>query len=235
MLLAAGQSLSRALPRAARLHAPAARRNAKAQAQPSSRPAAKRKTDTVRPSVVLGTRPHEEETLWNKCDLALCLVNRSVLNGPPPSTVYEEVEVPEFDTIHIPTDTSYGVGPVEKQMLFQELPRLTTQAPMHRADSPFTRVFNSQLPQITPEDMQDRDKKATKAEAAKVAAFSRVVDLRNANAKGIAYENRRRIILAFSGPKNPFDPGRAEVQGQSLFRFPPSLLSLTFLYLQLPF
>lgn len=43
--------------------------------------------------------------------------------------------------------------------------------------------------------------------------FAKVLDLRNANAAGIAYENRRRIIYAFSTPKKPFDPGRAEVQG----------------------
>lgn len=43
--------------------------------------------------------------------------------------------------------------------------------------------------------------------------FAKVLDLRNANAAGIAYENRRRIIHAFSGPENPFDTGRAEVQG----------------------
>jgi len=42
--------------------------------------------------------------------------------------------------------------------------------------------------------------------------FAKVLDLRNANAQGIAYVNRRRIIFAFSTPQNPYDTGRTEVQ-----------------------
>ncbi|KAG8848664.1 hypothetical protein FRB91_010610 [Serendipita sp. 411] len=41
---------------------------------------------------------------------------------------------------------------------------------------------------------------------------SRVLDLKNANAAGIAMENRMRIVSEFSGPDSPFNPGRAEVQ-----------------------
>ncbi|KAJ3792746.1 hypothetical protein GGU11DRAFT_856779 [Lentinula aff. detonsa] len=39
-----------------------------------------------------------------------------------------------------------------------------------------------------------------------------VLDLRNADSDGIAYENKRRIIVAFSTLENQFDPGRTEVQ-----------------------
>ncbi|KAJ7449964.1 hypothetical protein FB451DRAFT_745527 [Mycena latifolia] len=53
-------------------------------------------------------------------------------------------------------------------------------------------------------------------ESIKAANFARVIDLRNADAGGIAYENRRRIIAAFSTPENPFDPGRTEVQAAIL-------------------
>ena len=50
-------------------------------------------------------------------------------------------------------------------------------------------------------------------EQKKAAMFARMVDLRNANARGIAFENRRRIVAAFSEPENPTDTGRPEVQG----------------------
>jgi len=53
-------------------------------------------------------------------------------------------------------------------------------------------------------------------EKQKATTFAKVVDLRNADADGIAYENKRRIIVAFSTPENPFDPGRTEVQAAIL-------------------
>jgi hypothetical protein len=44
-----------------------------------------------------------------------------------------------------------------------------------------------------------------------VNAMAAVVDLRNANAAGIAFENRRRVIAAFSEPGKSNDTAR-EVQ-----------------------
>jgi small subunit ribosomal protein S15 len=46
--------------------------------------------------------------------------------------------------------------------------------------------------------------------------LAKMVDLRNANAAGIAFENRRRVIEAFSEPGKPNDSGRTEVQGASV-------------------
>jgi len=46
--------------------------------------------------------------------------------------------------------------------------------------------------------------------------FAKLVDLRNANAKGIAFENRRRCVDAFSAPGKPNDTGRPEVQAAIL-------------------
>ncbi|KAI9432061.1 hypothetical protein H4582DRAFT_1998882 [Lactarius indigo] len=45
---------------------------------------------------------------------------------------------------------------------------------------------------------------------------ARLVDLRNANAAGVAFENRRRVIAAFSEPGKPDDTGRTEVQAALL-------------------
>ena len=55
-------------------------------------------------------------------------------------------------------------------------------------------------------------------EEKKTAMLARLVDLRNANAKGIAYENRRRCIEAFSPTGDPNDTGRPEVQGVPLYQ-----------------
>jgi len=49
-------------------------------------------------------------------------------------------------------------------------------------------------------------------EQLKLNQFAKLVDLRNANAQGIAYENKRRIILAFSGQEGSYDTGSTEVQ-----------------------
>ena len=65
--------------------------------------------------------------------------------------------------------------------------------------------------------MQKLAEESWKKEKMKADAFAKMVDLHNANARGITYENRRRIVLQFSGPENSFDPGRAEVQGEIVF------------------
>jgi small subunit ribosomal protein S15 len=47
--------------------------------------------------------------------------------------------------------------------------------------------------------------------------LERIASLSNANARGIAFENRRRIVEAFSEPGKPGDSGRSEVQGAYLY------------------
>ncbi|KAF9444104.1 hypothetical protein P691DRAFT_736981 [Macrolepiota fuliginosa MF-IS2] len=189
-----------------------------------------------RPSVVLGTRAHEEAELWSKSDLAKCLVNPHNLNGPPatsPSSpsassaasptssanasLTETLEISELGTtVQVPRDANYGIGQVEKEILFEELPVLSAQAPFLAPTSHFNSVFDSKVSPPSAEVLKQRQTDAVKKETAKLDAFSRVIDLQNANAKGIAYENRRRIVLEFSAPANPFDPGRAEVQAALL-------------------
>ena len=51
-------------------------------------------------------------------------------------------------------------------------------------------------------------------EKTKAKQFAQLVDLRNANAKGIAFENRRRIIETFSPTGKATDSGYPEVQGE---------------------
>lgn len=51
-------------------------------------------------------------------------------------------------------------------------------------------------------------------EAEKARQFAQLVDLRNANARGVAFENRRRVVEAFSPEGSPADTGYPEVQGE---------------------
>ncbi|KAJ7063431.1 hypothetical protein C8F01DRAFT_1055764 [Mycena amicta] len=88
--------------------------------------------------------------------------------------------------VDIPEYRAFGVHAAEEKTLFGDLATLTKNLP-HRKDDDTT-----------------------------AANFARAIDLRNADAAGISYENRRRIIKAFSTPENKFDPGRAEVQAAIL-------------------
>jgi small subunit ribosomal protein S15 len=190
----------------------------------------------TQPSVVLGTRSREEGELWANSDLAKCLVNSHSLNGPPeypseagsssassgktPSNLTETVKIPDLGTnVRVPKNTNYGIDAVDKEMLFKELPVLSAQAPFVAATSSFKATFD---PDVNPPDLKDLQQNQAAAvtkEKTKLDAFAKVIDIRNANAKGVAYENKRRIVLMFSTPETPFDTGRAEVQGPSYSSF----------------
>ena len=96
---------------------------------------------------------------------------------------------------------NFGIGETEKQLLFRELPELSAEALV---------LAN---PNRNHETLASIHQDGQEKELFKLNHFAKVVDLRNANAGGVAYENRRRIILAFSSPENPYDTGRTEVQG----------------------
>jgi small subunit ribosomal protein S15 len=150
-----------------------------------------RKAQASKPSVVLGTRPGDDAK-WQNCDLAKILVDEEALVS---DTYLEPTKVP-VGVVHMPTQLGFGVGEAEKRLLFGELPLLSAGL----------RETYVNVPQ---EELVMKQEKELK----KANAFAQLLDLRNANAAGIAYENRRRIIAAFSLPSNPFDPGRSEVQG----------------------
>ena len=144
-----------------------------------------------RPSVVLGTRPKEEAEKWKNCDLSKVLVSEEELVS---ST---ELEPKDFaiGKVNVPEQLGFGVDTAEQKMLLDSLPVVTADM-----------VQGAELDVAGYNNNKER-------ELQKANMFAKVLDLRNANAAGIAYENRRRIIYAFSTPENPFDPGRAEVQG----------------------
>ncbi|KAJ7219427.1 mitochondrial ribosomal protein S15 [Mycena pura] len=167
-----------------------------------------RQQQETRPSVILGTRPGEEHK-WRDCYLARVLVDESVFSKPAQPLVRSQygVEMPEY--------RAFGVDAAEEKKLFRDLPDLTHalfasqvtgfQGPPLPAPQPIT---GSQG--LTDFQASPASQKVT------AANFARVIDLRNSDAGGLGYENRRRIIKAFSAPENPFDTGRTEVQAAIL-------------------
>jgi small subunit ribosomal protein S15 len=104
-------------------------------------------------------------------------------------------------TLWMPRLLNFGVGEEEKKLLFERLPPLTSEIGGIRNPLSWTTTKHAE---------------AEKLEMNKANMLARVLDLRNANAAGIAYENRRRIIAAFSEGGTPNDTGRPEVQAALL-------------------
>ena len=153
--------------------------------------------DASRLYVVLGSEYNKEDK-WIGCDL-----QKAVLT---PEAVYSQDAEPQVlhlseGEVKIPSHLNFGIeGGEEKKLLFEVLPTLTVERGVTTFD----------------EDTVERTKVVMKEELQKANMFARLADLRNANAKGLAYENRRRIIATFSTLQQPNDTGRPEVQGTSL-------------------
>ncbi|PIL31241.1 hypothetical protein GSI_05939 [Ganoderma sinense ZZ0214-1] len=98
---------------------------------------------------------------------------------------------------------NYGLGEKEKETLFEALPQLTVEGNVASLNSMVHRHGSMLAEKYKYEELKEQVNRVH---------FARLVDLRNANAQGIAYENRRRIVAAFSEPENPTDTGRPEVQ-----------------------
>ena len=155
--------------------------------------------EAQRPHVVVGHRPGAE-VKWTNCDLAKVIITEKDLEET------EAVDCP-LGSVAMPKHLNYGVGEREKEMVFDTLPQLSalhTVASLSHGNLSVTRL-------------QERHDEVIPIERFKSRMLARVISLKNANAKGIAFENRRRIIAAFSEPSNPHDTGRPEVQGV----FPP--------------
>ena len=162
----------------------------------------------TRPHVVLGYKPGDEAK-WDNCDLAkILLTEKDILASSPLPQVPGRTE-----DVVLPTYMNYGVRADEKQKIFQTLPVLTAEATVKNILQ--LQDHKQRLPQDLIPIAQAAQKGGEETEFYKAGRLARVVDLRNANAKGIAYENRQRCVVAFSEPGKPNDTGRPEVQGTS--------------------
>ena len=157
-----------------------------------------REVASHRPHVVLGHRPGDEAK-WQNCDLARILVTEEdILNSPVPPP-----EARSIDDAQPPAFLNFGVGESEKELLFEVLPNLTIEGV----------VTAQNVPAWKSEQLAAVESSANAREAHKTVQFARLVDLRNANAKGLLFENKKRIVAAFSESEDVVDTGRPEVQG----------------------
>ena len=162
---------------------------------------------------MLGTIAGTDDAKWATCDLAQVLVRPEELAPDAPSQPVALPAAPATatatatatDAVHVPPSLAFGIREREKRMLFEHLPLLA-------ADMDTRREMNALL-SVNVEDMAAHHETELAAGVAQANVLAKVVNLRNANAAGIAFENRRRVIAAFSEPGLPNDMGRTEVQG----------------------
>lgn len=175
-----------------------------------------RKEKENAPHVILGTRPGQEDK-WNNCDLAKIIVTAEELENmsPPPMT--------PNGTALAPTHMNYGLdgldGKESKKELeaffFDALPQASIAASIEPELVEKMRQWND-LGEDPKQIYERRQIVAHETrENMKASQLARLVDLRNANARGIAFENRRRIVAAFSPTGSAVDSGYPEVQGDS--------------------
>jgi small subunit ribosomal protein S15 len=72
----------------------------------------------------------------------------------------------------------------------------------------------SQVDTLRP-DFEEEATRAFEVEMKSKGQMARLLDMKNADAGGIAFENRQRIVEAFGEPGKKNDTGRTEVQGTS--------------------
>lgn len=185
-----------------------------------------------KPHVVLGIRPGQDEK-WRQCDLAKVLVTPekianaapmiTKISAPPDSssnmnTVSNvDVKVPQYLNYGIDGTDDSGAREDKTRLFFDHLPGVSIK---ERLESTASNSFLRKLPSANfPTDQQEKITRSEMLEAAKAQQLAKLVDLKNANARGIAFENKRRIIAEFSPSGDISDSGYPEVQGSCCFCF----------------
>ncbi|KZT52891.1 S15/NS1 RNA-binding domain-containing protein [Calocera cornea HHB12733] len=134
---------------------------------------------------------------WLACDLARILVDEQALEDAPVRPI-------SVEEITLPDEYQFGIRGTDERVLFESLPHLTAQSGL------LTRAFKDKPEQQKEEMLAD----GIEWSHVQGNLLSRIVDLRNANAGGIGFENRRRCIRAFG--THDEDTGRPEVQAAIL-------------------
>ncbi|KAF9516009.1 hypothetical protein BS47DRAFT_1327721 [Hydnum rufescens UP504] len=167
--------------------------------------------DRTRPHPALGHSPGDEQK-WLASDLAQILVSphdrrplpppETRLETPPASSTPRNNKSADMSQPIQLTPSNFGIGNAERELLFNDLPSASAM-----------RAFAHH----SPNDLKTGTSQAAASasilrERLNAELLARTTSLSNASAKGIAYENRRRIIAEFSEPGKPNDTGRSEVQ-----------------------
>ncbi|KAG9100076.1 hypothetical protein FS749_016345 [Ceratobasidium sp. UAMH 11750] len=161
-------------------------------------------SQTDRPDPVLGhSKTPEGQKLWAESDLCKILLTPEKILETRPREISTESGV-----MPLPRHLNFGIQSQEEELVFRTLPDVASQ-------QAFFTVMKSQYDPTN--DAHVRLSQELEAKA-KISAIhlSRLADLRNASAAGIAAENRRRCVEAFSSPDKPNDSGRSEVQAAIL-------------------
>lgn len=123
--------------------------------------------------------------------------------------------------VKVPRSLNYGLRTAEKNLLFGHLPIVSADAralqvndDLLGSDGSVSIVGQSQGHKSTWEIVQRASEEELKLARERANRLARLVDLRNANAKGVMHENRRRIVEAFGETRE--DTGRPEVQAALL-------------------
>ncbi|KAF8582709.1 hypothetical protein K439DRAFT_1412828 [Ramaria rubella] len=155
--------------------------------------------ERTKPDPVLGHSPGDDAK-WLNCDLAKVLVSQTELQSPTAHVTPLDTTQP----LQLPETFQWGIAgdPQAQHLLFDSVPHVSSQHGFQNMD-----VVNVRDPHI-----QRRVYQAQWREMHNAHMLTRLVDLRNASASGIAFENRRRCVEEFSTPEKPNDTGRPEVQ-----------------------
>ncbi|KLO20144.1 S15/NS1 RNA-binding domain-containing protein [Schizopora paradoxa] len=161
-----------------------------------------------RPHVVLGTRPGDESK-WADCTLAKTVLTREAIAGTTSEGIkgdIGEVKVPKFFSYGLDAERAKN-----SEFFFEHLPSAAVEDTTPDLLQERLVKAGGDVQQLYEWD-RNMLQKLQKTELQKATQLARVVDLRNANAKGITVENKRRIIAAFSpSPEEP-SSGYPEVQ-----------------------
>lgn len=119
--------------------------------------------------------------------------------------------------VRVPPALAFGIREREERMLFEHLPLLTaemkTRHSMLGGGSGANDHHHHQGKGMGMDALSAFHETQLAAGRVQANELGKLLDLRNASAAGIAFENRRRIVEAFSEPGKPNDTGRTEVQG----------------------
>ncbi|KAF8314425.1 hypothetical protein DL93DRAFT_2080039, partial [Clavulina sp. PMI_390] len=171
----------------------------------------KQQHESSKPHIVLGYAAGQE-WLWRNSELAKILVSPAeraplpLLKGwdreavakhqdADPERAYPDPVRPSPNTLN------FGVDGESAKVVFQDLPKVAAQRPLLNLN-----------PNASEHDISVGYETALSQQLSASDQMARVMHLSNASAGGIAFENRKRIIKAFSSAQKPNDSGRAEVQ-----------------------
>lgn len=103
-----------------------------------------------------------------------------------------------------PKTLNFGLGSDGKKLVFEDLPSVSAK-----------RVLLNIDPLADQNTVTAGYEESLAEQMAQSEQMARILSLSNASAGGIAFENRRRIVAAFSTPDKPNNTGQTEVQGSS--------------------